>query len=60
MTAQTCVYNCTFFLELHICVELQMGGRKSVTKEDERVERDGCRVIKNKGAEIRGLGKLER
>jgi hypothetical protein len=32
----------------------QMGGRRSVTKEDERFERSGC-----KGAEIRGLRKLE-
>jgi hypothetical protein len=31
-----------------------MGCRTSVMKEDERVERDGC-----KGAKVRGLRKLE-
>jgi hypothetical protein len=31
-----------------------MGGQRNVTKEDERIERGGC-----KGAEVRRLGKLE-
>jgi hypothetical protein len=42
-----------YLKELPVSLRLElMGGRRSVTKEDERVERDGC-------AEVRELGKLE-